>query len=563
MSQYTHYRATFDVVPTQEGVNHWEALIRTIRIWIAERIPDFTTLPNGPFYKETTWESHSSFSHIRTAYCAGSGTDETPEFWAVRWENECNDFPKERRWRTDIGVTATGDKHFQFHIETTYSIRPGFIGEQPSSPTPTTPSLVHRLLNEKSWSGIVANGWKLSSEPIFLKPGELIKLPGLLEKKTRLNPVVFVSRTIDTGKTLIDPANLAKVLAGNAFVVVAADTADSNNEMECSFSYGFRCWDGMVRVYLPRIDFQDIADSKRHRYYKADDIDRLGVQIVEEHLVLGLVRQPLILLRPAISSIDDVYDKLRQKRIAVLTAQETAVLTAQEIDRKWKNWLTELDLLMVRNKDLTEKVYSLEFSLAEKDEQADAKDTENARLRFEWEQNKKRLAQSEEVVASLQKRTSVLAGIGTLPKNLIDVVEMMEKMHADKLIFTERAKKSAREYDGVEIDVAWNCLWAMATVLHDLYFGNEKKDIKKEFAQRTRFEVALAEGAQTRNDSRLMKIRKDTYKGRIIDIEPHVIFGNKNGKMLRVHYWASQDDKQLVIGHCGDHLENFTSKSIH
>ena len=50
-------------------------------------------------------------------------------------------------------------------------------------------------------------------------------------------------------------------------------------------------------------------------------------------------------------------------------------------------------------------------------------------------------------------------------------------------------------------------------------------------------------------------MRKDFYKGQEIDVSPHVKHGTTPGNILRVHYYADLQDKVLVVGHCGDHLD--------
>jgi hypothetical protein len=45
-----------------------------------------------------------------------------------------------------------------------------------------------------------------------------------------------------------------------------------------------------------------------------------------------------------------------------------------------------------------------------------------------------------------------------------------------------------------------------------------------------------------------------------VDITPHVKFDNRKPKMLRLHFTVCRDTHRLVIGHFGDHLENYSSR---
>jgi len=65
----------------------------------------------------------------------------------------------------------------------------------------------------------------------------------------------------------------------------------------------------------------------------------------------------------------------------------------------------------------------------------------------------------------------------------------------------------------------------------------------------------------TKIDKKFMKLRSDTYSGKTIDFSPHIKIGNKEPKLLRVHFFIDREQKMIVIGHCGGHLENFSLKN--
>jgi hypothetical protein len=57
-----------------------------------------------------------------------------------------------------------------------------------------------------------------------------------------------------------------------------------------------------------------------------------------------------------------------------------------------------------------------------------------------------------------------------------------------------------------------------------------------------------------------MKLRERIYRGQVIDISPHVIWGNEMPKLLRVHLHVYRPNSVIVVGHCGDHLEVASTK---
>ena len=81
------------------------------------------------------------------------------------------------------------------------------------------------------------------------------------------------------------------------------------------------------------------------------------------------------------------------------------------------------------------------------------------------------------------------------------------------------------------------------------------REICQKFRNTTGFELAVGESETTKGNKKLAAMRKDVYNGEHIDISPHVRHGNAPGKLLRVHYYAHQKQKLLIVGHCGDHLD--------
>ena len=100
----------------------------------------------------------------------------------------------------------------------------------------------------------------------------------------------------------------------------------------------------------------------------------------------------------------------------------------------------------------------------------------------------------------------------------------------------------------------------MAHELHPLLLEQDElsaANVAELFTQKTGFELAWTETKQTKRDNKLMALRRIGYRGQQVDITPHVKWGNKPPKCLRVHFWVDRDGTQLVIGHCGDHLNTY------
>ena len=87
----------------------------------------------------------------------------------------------------------------------------------------------------------------------------------------------------------------------------------------------------------------------------------------------------------------------------------------------------------------------------------------------------------------------------------------------------------------------------------------------------------MTEGKNTKKNDRLMNLRKLQFEGAEIDITPHLKSPGDPMKALRIHVAILRPPEQvkktalgkdgaqqgrLVIGHCGKHLENASSRGL-
>lgn len=115
-------------------------------------------------------------------------------------------------------------------------------------------------------------------------------------------------------------------------------------------------------------------------------------------------------------------------------------------------------------------------------------------------------------------------------------------------------------------DIVWQALYDISTILHPLFSENNSVDIVKAFGDQSRFEYAKTEGPQTRKDAKLMAQRTDFYQNTEINIEPHI--SSKTGdpsspRFIRVYFAWDKPSNKIVIGQCGNHMPNHTSRTIH
>ena len=140
-----------------------------------------------------------------------------------------------------------------------------------------------------------------------------------------------------------------------------------------------------------------------------------------------------------------------------------------------------------------------------------------------------------------------------LPSDLPTTISLVEELYRDRIVFTPAAHRSARCAQCQDPRVAWRLLRSMATVLHDLHYG-DAGDIERLFRDQTGFEVALHESGVTKKSRHLRRQRLFEFEGETYDMSAHVKYGTRPPKLIRVHYAFDDLHGLIIVGHCGDHL---------
>lgn len=534
-----HFRCSFDVSARKAG-DAWGNLLRTVRNWIGERPNpvednDFYT---GWFFRGGRWKSkRDPRRRVLTCACYGSATEENSNCWAVEYEHPCQEFPGCRTWRTHVGVEQFDSNRLHFNLQTLYDIKPGFIGLPPKEPVPSPPGPVTTLLTSDYWE-CTAGSEKLALAPRVLRVGEGNVFVELLTSEQRTCPVVLVSHPYPDLGYLIDPRELARLLAGTA-IVVQSETSEVDKELEYLLGPQFSCWNGMIRIYAPHVDFQRAGDDKRHRYILKNHIEVWGIDTTKQIIVTGLARRGTR-LRGILTPLD-VESCIRHRRLAQLRAERSDTSNAE-----WVGVLEEDNkALNVDNNKLKEEIQSLEDRLEECADDTRRLEYENKSLNFN--------------LGQIRGSTSggcgveILDSLRELPKTLGQVISTIGRLHGGRIVFTDQAVRSAEETEFRDVNTAWKALWAMATTLYDVFFEEEGGNPEKKFRDRTGFPLALTEGKLTKKTSKLRAQRKDTFMGEEIDITPHVKFDDDTTRAYFCPF-SKNGISKIVVGFVG-HLD--------
>ena len=160
--------------------------------------------------------------------------------------------------------------------------------------------------------------------------------------------------------------------------------------------------------------------------------------------------------------------------------------------------------------------------------------------------------------AGMKKSLESREHIDKMPSSRDDVVRYFQQVFADRLDFSASAIKS-RKGCTLAPGVLWEFFYALATVMWPL-LDSGNGDAYAQFRNKTGYDCARGEGAETRKDKKLMRQYQIDFNGEPIDIEPHLTFPAEGQS---IHFGYSKNLRKIIIGHCGEHLDNYTTRKVH
>lgn len=176
--------------------------------------------------------------------------------------------------------------------------------------------------------------------------------------------------------------------------------------------------------------------------------------------------------------------------------------------------------------------------------------------------NNDRLQSEVDDARNYKKAAETFRSLSEMPQSADQVLDYFLAVFADRLAFTERGMKTTRKCD-IRPDALWFYFYRMATTLLDL-FRNDVPDIESAFMEQTGIEIAFGEGAQSRKDNSIMRIREDTYNGKAIFVEPHVKLNDQKAGAAsrRIYFCYDHEIDRIIIGSVGEHLRTYGTQFI-
>jgi len=551
-----HFKAAFDINggKVAKPMTHLRQKLRT---WCIKKTAcNEQVLHRAWFYVGNNAKSEPAQyclndHYLRTISAPGEVRDE-PSCWAFEMIHPDRD-EGARRWSVEITLRKNEGDMIRFTTVVRNWMLANFIGEYPAPPLPSAPAYVRDIIADRALSCSKGDA-KIHSQAKSVSRSTARTVYNELVSTQRQVPYVFIANHEPSGGTMVTPRKVATALIGNANVFVLP-TEDIINEMNYYLGSELSCSPGSVRIYLTQLDKSNRYDSRRHRYLSASFITEHGEDAMLRFLANGLSRNGSTFRLNDFTSFSDIYSEKRKHKIKKLAAlsddkSEEAVAVWQDYDK-------------------------VTTELAGWESTAIQYESENAELKKKLATATNRIEETERVrfqIRDLESQLQGIAALSTLPQNLLEVLEAVASLFPKRIEIAKSAIATAKNYSSLQqgfwgkpegLAIAWQMAFGVATRLHDLVFEHEANNLESAFSESfSTFSLALSEGKQTNKDGKLMALRIIHHDGKEFDITPHVKFGTRMPRLLRLHFAFNRDAKTVVIGHFGGHMDNYTSKKL-
>lgn len=466
--------------------------------------------------------------------------------WALRYTRLDSVLGKRRYWYTDVTLLEREQDVVMF-VRVSFARNRDDLSTEIEVPKTNVPRFVRDIVTGpyKVFSG--RSEFRLSDKPIHLnRVGQGMGLSNLITSPDRKYPLVVFNG--DSEDLVKEADSLARDLAGKCQVLVIAENQDLAAEVSAYLHRDLYIRHGKFRVFFaldPRY-----PNPRRHRWFDPASED---YALQREGVVNGLLRTHPLVEDDAVESINEIGRLIRRHRFTEFLAEH------EEKSEELKAFYSVLEETETERDQVKESLKAVEQDSALYAEMYDEMERELAKLKGQLERDRSQKAAD----TAISQRAGFVSTFRKLPTSLEEIVKAFSEMYPDRLIFLEAAYKSARDYSKFDcINDAWELLHDLANVLWAMKFDGVQVFCEANFNVQSRFELAMSEGRNTKRDASLMAARRVQHERVAYDITPHLKWGNKEPKALRVYFAFDEGNRRIVVGHVGAHLANSTSKSI-
>lgn len=537
----THYQTGFKVFETREQYSPLSTIQNILYGWLLSREKDrLCRNAKKDFFWKCNWNNlYNSHSSVGTNTVYG----DTFKAWAFRYTHPDSQLGTRRYWHVDIGIKEE-EGVATFYCRVSFARSHYDLTSEHEVPSTNTPRFIRDIVAKRSGLKVFCGEkeFRLFDQPVPISAGYGKQLAEWVESRNRRYAIIVFNPASDEMR--VEASAMARDLAGKSQVLVLDEDPDLADELHMFLNADLWVPRGKFRIFYPLNPAFPRPD--RHRWFDPLDPDYPSKR---EALVSNLLRVYHLEEPKSVTNISEVGRMVSmmalRKRLSENSASDADM---EEFQEMWDS----------REKDFEAR----EGALKQESEHwmSEVEQKEDELLKLKAKLSTMEFGQSRSSDVSIE----LLPELKRHVRDLEGVVGVYSRIHADRLIFSDEAFKSAREFANCPIlDRAWDMLHHIATTLYDLKFGEEESgDIASQFQHTSGFEYAKTEGKQSKADSSICASRRITVNGHDYEIWPHIKFGTKPPKTLRIHFAFCEDSQKIVVGFVGSHMENATTRKV-
>lgn len=450
-----------------------------------------------------------------------------------------------RKWITEVGLRQEDAGK---PIECSVLLKTDEVSTRVTDPIQVTrPKLIQQLMQECSPIGQTPglNVKRLNEESALAFLREV-------ERDEREHPIVLISSGSD-GLYPVEPERLRSILVGLSDVVEVPASADTF-AIEAIVGRRYIAFGGAINVVFPArkgdrgwfcetvlfrpsaiIDFQGEGKGIESEVLAAIT-HRTNLPYSWRHISLEMVSQTILRRQLA-----QVLERAKKGNSSDELGEYIALLESADQELLAKDSELALIRCEYEEKDLEVRklkadIANLKYALSGRQASEDSQDDEVV-----------------EALAPLRESiTAVLKGNPSLQQAL----ELISSLYAERIVVLDTAISSAKESDRGGFRFGNKAFELLSKLANDywqaLSDGKGDQHAKAAFGHN-----AYAQNEGQALSSQGKQRRMFAYRGKMFLMEKHLKNGVKDSlaETLRIHFEWVAEEKRLVIGHCGKHLD--------
>lgn len=463
-----------------------------------------------------------------------------PYYFCAQLSHGDNQVPG-RRWMTEIGMRQESKAA---PILCTVLLKTDEVSARVNAPIQVTrPKVVEQLTQQCRPSGFTP-GLKVKrldedSAAAFLRE---------VEREDRHWPIVIISSDRD-GTYPVSPERMRSLLVGIADVVEVTNEVDTF-KVEETLGRRYGAWGGAVNIIFlaSRGERAKFCETVLFRPNELAEMGEDG-RTVESEIMTTVTHRTNLPFSWRHISLEVVSQAAFRAQLA------KSILRAKQDDEsaEYAELLEAADSEL-RTKD--EQVEGLRRDIEERDGQVDKLQADIEGLKHALSGRQSSTSPNDSDLSALLPLREVVSGVITDDLSLEQSLNLISILFSDRIVVLDSALDAAQDSDADNFKYgkrALDLLWKLANgYWQALADGRGDQHAKSAVGNNA---YAQNEGQALTSEGR--RRRTFSYRGRDFTMEKHLKIGVKDSstETLRVHFEWLADEKRLVIGHCGKHLD--------